>query len=149
MRAPNPYVLVLAVSAVLILQVAFAEDNILQRGYSEEEALPAFVARLDLLVADVLFVALVFLLVGVVRDYVHTREPRHLRRAGILIGLFLVHGAFHPTLFTQAPYEALGPGNLFPLVVDLLILGGLVGAWLYERRREQHHRPVPRPSPEK
>lgn len=148
MRAPNPYVLLLAVSAVLVLQVAFARDNILQSGYEDDQAQSAFVARFDLLVADVLFVTLVFLLVGVVRDYIHSREPRFLRRMGILTGLFILHGAFHPELFTQAEYAQLGPGNLFPLAVDLVILAGLFGAWLYERRKEQQHHARPHPAPD-
>jgi hypothetical protein len=147
MRGPNPYVLVLAVSAVLILQVAFARDNILQAGYEDDQAQSAFVARLDLLVADVLFVTLVFLLVGAVRDYIHAREPRLVRRIGVLTGLFIVHGAFHPPLFMKASYDELGPGNLFPVFVDLVILGGLAAAWLFERRRSHHH-PKPQPAPD-
>jgi hypothetical protein len=51
-------------------------------------------------------------------------------------------------LFTRAPYEELGPGNLFPIAVDLLILGGLFGAWFYERRKEQQHHARPRAAPE-
>lgn len=147
MRAPNPYILVLAVSAVLILQVAFARDVFLQKGYGDEEAPSAFVARVDLLLADVLLVALVFLIMGTVRDYIAERRGRHLARAGVLGGLFMVLGAFHPTLFTRAPYEELGPGNVFPLFVDLLILGGLAVAWYWERRHVAHH-PKPHPTPE-